>query len=120
MAALFIPTRQDIDDLKVGDLALNCWGKLAVVAEICCRKDDIGGKRFVLYYTRTSDTSTMSMSMKEGKLVRHANILCTSAETDAIERSMLTGIRNPCVLCGEDRADMSALIRVAAGIPHRC
>lgn len=86
----FIPSRNDIDALKVGDQAPNAFGRMAEVVEISCRKDDIEGKRFVLYYTRTSATSQMSMSMKEGRLVRHAGLHNTSAELDAIERDMLS------------------------------
>ena len=84
-----IPSRNDINALKVGDLAPNAFGSMAEVVEITCRRDDIEGKRFVLYYTRTSPTSQMSMSMKEGRLIRHAGLRRTSAELDAIERSML-------------------------------
>jgi hypothetical protein len=101
---LFIPTREYIDGLKVGDTALDCFGRLREVVEIVARKDDIDGRRFVMYYTSFGPGSTCSMSQKEGKLTRHAGIPYKSAKQDEIERMMLRGERftDICAMCGED------------------
>jgi hypothetical protein len=85
---LMLPTKDDVANLRVGDLAPNCFGALAEVTEICYRGVDVEGHAYVGYYTRTGPTSSMSMSMKEGELVRHAGLLQTSAELDSIERRM--------------------------------
>lgn len=44
-----VPTRNDILNLKVGDLAPYIFG-VGVVAEVYARRDDIHGKAFVCYY----------------------------------------------------------------------
>lgn len=85
---LMLPTLDDVVNLRVGDLAPNCFGALAEVTEIRYRGTDLHGKAFVGYYTRTGHTSSISMSMKQDELVRHAGLLQTSAELDAIERRM--------------------------------
>lgn len=91
----FIPTRNYIENLKVGDQALDCFGHMAKVVEISTRKNDVSGKLFVCYYTSDSDkgSSQTSMSMKEGELVRTVQLSCLhkSVELDSIERRM-TGI----------------------------
>ena len=87
---IFMPTREQVQSLKVGDFALDCFGKMREVVEVYAQKDDIIGRAFVCYYTKTSETSSTSMSMKEDEIVRTAD-LCNkykSAEIDAIERQM--------------------------------
>lgn len=88
---LFLPTRDQVNSLKVGDLALDCFGRWSTVVEITCRRDDIHGRRFVCFYTSFGPTSRISASMKEGELVR--TVATTgryrSVELDAIERRML-------------------------------
>ena len=85
---LILPSRDDVANLKIGDLAPDCWGRMAEVVEIAARKEDVSGKLFVLYYTRTGPTSRCSTSMKEDELIRHAGLLQSSAELAAIERRM--------------------------------
>jgi len=90
-AVYLLPTRAQIASLKVGDQALNCFGRMSEVVEIAARKDDIHGYLFVCYYTRDAGQSgSTSMSMKEGELVRTVALSCLhkSAELDAIERDM--------------------------------
>lgn len=80
------PTRAEIDALQVGQLAPDCFGRLAEVKSIYARSDDINGKRFVCYYTVFgSGGSTCSMSQKEGEVSRDAGTcrIGTSAEIDA-------------------------------------
>jgi hypothetical protein len=83
-----IPTREDIETLKVGDLAPDCFGRMNRVTEIFAQKDDINGRAFVCYYTAFGTSGSCSHSMKEGELLRTVatSNAYTSAELDAIER----------------------------------
>lgn len=62
------PTREDVQNLKVGDMALNPFGRYAEVKNIFAQKDDINGKAFVCYYTDYGPGSTISNSAKEGEV----------------------------------------------------
>ena len=87
-----IPSRKEIEGLKVGDSALNCFGRIARVVAIAARKEDIEGRLFVLYYTKLgSGSSSISMSQKEGRLTRTAYMSnrYTSAELDDLETSLI-------------------------------
>ena len=87
---LYIPTRSDIENLKEGDMALNCFGRKAeVVGEVTFTEGN--GKLFVFYNTKMSENSTCSMSMKEDELVRHvgASAKFNSHQLDLIEADML-------------------------------
>jgi hypothetical protein len=90
-AIYLVPSRKLISSLRVGDLALKCYGRYAKVVEITCCKEDIKGKLFVCYYTENGEGSSISMSMKEDELVRTVRLSClhTSAELDAIEKQLL-------------------------------
>ena len=91
---LYMPERSDIENLKVGDMALNCFGEFARVRSINCKKEDIEGKLFVLYYTQFADhTSAISMSLKEGELARTASASrhFTSDRLREIEKDMREG-----------------------------
>ncbi len=68
---LYIPTLHDIESLKVGDMAMDCFGKTNEVIRIEHKGKDINGKLFVCYHTYFSHATTISMSMKEDELVRH-------------------------------------------------
>lgn len=87
----FVPSRDDVANIRVGALALNCFGRLARVTTITALRNDIGGRLFCCYYTETgTGNGACSMSMKEGELVRSVHVSCrhTSAQIDAIERDM--------------------------------
>lgn len=88
--AYVIPTRDQVASLKVGDLALDCFGKMSRVTRIVCCKEDIHGKLFVIYYTQLGTTSSISGSYKEGELVRTVQLSNehTSSELCAIEREL--------------------------------
>ena len=86
---IHIPTRSEIQNLKVGDLALDCFGRMSEVVSIHAQKDDIHGKAFVCYYTALDSGATISHSEKQGKLTRTLP-LChqyTSRELDEIEEA---------------------------------
>ncbi len=60
------PTRQDIDNLKIGDYAPNCFGSFGKVVSITYRGIDIHGKAFVGYYVEWhGEDSSISESLKE-------------------------------------------------------
>ncbi len=84
-----IPTRQEIEDLKVGDEALGIfgWGR---VKEIFARDTDINGKKFVCAYLEYPSGLVMSQSLKEGELIRTGAVTGkhTSAEVQEIEDNM--------------------------------
>jgi hypothetical protein len=83
-----IPSREDIESLKVGDVSPDCFGRMSKVTEIFARKDDINGRAFVCYYTAFGASGSCSHRMKEGDLLRTVatSNAYTSAELDAIER----------------------------------
>jgi len=89
---LYIPTRGDIESLKEGDMALNCFGRKAEVVGEVIKVNDINGKLFAHYYTASaSGNGRISMSMKEDKLVRHVSTSAkfNSHQLDLIEADML-------------------------------
>lgn len=87
---LFVPTLEDVLNLKVGDDALDCFGKLSRVTEISYVGSDVQHQAYVGFYTATGPTSSMSGSYKVGDLVRTVAVtsLFTSNETDDIEKYM--------------------------------
>ena len=89
-----IPTRSDIESLKVGDMVINPFGKMAEVVEIFARGNDRSDRAYVCYYTAHGDNNgRMSHSMVERELVRTVPLTFkhTSAELDRIEREMNAG-----------------------------
>lgn len=87
---LVMPTRDQVLALKVGDLAVDAFGRMSKVIEITARSVDWKGRAYVCYYTRTTATGSMSMAMKAGELVRHAGTsrLYTSAQLDKLASEM--------------------------------
>ena len=85
---VFKPSRDYVQNLQVGDHTLNCFGKLAEVVSIHGRGNDLNGKAYVCFYTKMSETSSVSGSLKEGELVRTVG-LChkyTSRDLDTLEK----------------------------------
>lgn len=85
-----MPSEADVRELKIGDLAPDCFGRLSKVTEIFARDVDIHGDRFVCYYTEFGANGSMSHSMKEGELVRTVPLTAAlnSAECDQLESDM--------------------------------
>lgn len=112
-----MPTRQEVLDLQVGHMALDCFGNLAEVTEIYGRGDDIDGRAFVCYYTRLSANSTVSNSMKEGKIVRTTRLThrYKSAEIDAMEAQMRHVIANTHTLTCSCGAEFTVVGSFSAG-----
>jgi hypothetical protein len=90
---LFVPDREAIEGLRVGDPALDCFGRMAEVVEISYRGTTRDGRAYVGFYTRLGDHSTVSQSFVEGRLVRTVPLTgwFTSRELDEIEASLSGG-----------------------------
>jgi hypothetical protein len=87
----FVPTREFVQNLAVGDLAPNCFGRWNVVTSIFAQGDDIHGHAYVCYYTEFGANATMSHSLTEGELNRTVPMISRhdSHELDTIERNMV-------------------------------
>lgn len=91
-----VPELADVENLKVGDGAPNCFGGFARVTRIFARSVDKNGKAFVCYYAAMSERDTpengcgCSASMKVGELIRTVALsgVLTSAQCDEIEREL--------------------------------
>lgn len=82
------PTREEIENLKVGDLAPDYAGRPAPVTEIFGRGVDVDGRAFVCYYTASpTGNGSSSNAMTEDTVLRGTHVTChyTSAEIDTIE-----------------------------------
>lgn len=78
---IIMPTRKNIEDLKVGDVAPFVFGESKVV-EIHARREDVNGRLFVCYYVEWgANGGRMSASMKEGEIVR--TLAVTNAYTSS-------------------------------------
>ena len=91
---MLIPTKEIINNLKVGDAALSCFGEWEEVSDIFGRGLDIEGGSWVCFYTRSHNGLTVSHSYHESQLIRTVPLsgLHTSAELDKIEHQMLSQI----------------------------
>lgn len=93
----YLPKRDDIQNFSVGQWAVDCFGNLSTIVEIFGRGNDITGKAYICYYTQFSENSKISMSIKEGELVRTVP-LCNkfkSFELDAIEAYLVSREKQP-------------------------
>lgn len=87
-AEYFIPSEEWIQSLQEGDFVPDCFGQLNAITRIHARGVDISGRVYICFYTRFSETSTMSGSFKVGELHRTVGISGrhTSHELDQIEK----------------------------------
>jgi len=87
MPEIYIPTRSQIEALKEGDLAPDCFGNWRRVTRIYGRGADVKGKMYVCYYTEFGPTSSISNSLKEGEIHRTVTLTgkYTSHELDDLE-----------------------------------
>ena len=83
-----IPTREEIERLRVGSYVLDEFGKISQVVGISYTGKDEQGRYYVGFYTRLGEYGTLSGSYKEGRLVRTLPLsnAYTSAELDKLER----------------------------------
>jgi hypothetical protein len=85
-----MPTREDVESLRCGDFAPDCFGELRRVVEITECRQSIRGQWFVCYYTEFGKDARISQSMKENELVRTLAVtsVMTSAQCDRLEWEM--------------------------------
>lgn len=81
---IFKPTAEQIQNLKVGDKALNPYGEWDTVYEIYGRGQNVEGKWFVCFYTG-DNTSSISHSYQEGKIVRTLPVCNRFSSAELIE-----------------------------------
>jgi hypothetical protein len=85
----YIPTLEEVQQIQVGDVALDCFGSLKPVVEIYGRGQDGKDRTYVLFKTQFSDAgSTITGDMTEGVLARtvHLTKYFNSHELDLIEK----------------------------------
>jgi hypothetical protein len=81
------PTRSEIESLKEGDLAPDCFGNWRRVTRIYARGNDVNGKAYICYYTEFGTGASISNSLKEGEINRTVALTgkYTSHELDELE-----------------------------------
>ncbi|MGO9373009.1 MAG: hypothetical protein ACLQBD_13020, partial [Syntrophobacteraceae bacterium] len=79
----------DIEGLKEGELAPDCFGNWMPVTKIFAKGTDPAGRSYVCYYTQLGQHSSISNSLKEGRITRTVPLTAkfTSHELDTIERN---------------------------------
>ena len=84
-----MPTKADIENLKVGDLAPASFGPSKKVIEIIYRGTDVNGKAYVGYYVELSPTSSLSHSLQQDRISRDLSTTkaFSSHELDLIEEA---------------------------------
>jgi len=84
------PTREDVESLKVGDLAPDYAGRMLPVVSIYGCGENRNGRAFVCYYVAHGDNGgTVSDGLTEGAIHRDINITrANSAQIDAEERKL--------------------------------
>jgi hypothetical protein len=87
MPEIFIPTRAEIEALKEGDKAPDCFGHLRKITRIYSRGDDLNGRAYVCYYTEFGPGASISNSLKEAEINRTVALTgkYTSRELDELE-----------------------------------
>jgi hypothetical protein len=84
----FIGNREELENLSVGDLALDPYGKLAEVVQITAKDEDLEGRFFACYYVKHgAHGGSISMSQKEGTIARTVELTrhYSSHDLDKIE-----------------------------------
>jgi hypothetical protein len=93
MIEIYIPTRSEIEALKEGDLAPDCFGQWRRVTRIYARGDDVNGKAYVCFYTEFGQNASITNSLKEGEINRTVGLTAkyTSHELDLMEKRLSAG-----------------------------
>lgn len=93
MPDIYIPTRSEIETLKEGNLAPDCFGNWRRITRIYARDDDMKGRAYICYYTKFGPGATISNSLKAGKINRTVALTgqFTSHELDILEEKHCKG-----------------------------
>jgi len=88
---LYIPTRQDIESLKVGDMAMDCFGRMRPIISIRFQGNSADGQAYIGFSVEFGPHSTVSNVYREDELVRHVGTSAkfNSHQLDLIESDML-------------------------------
>ena len=102
--SVYFPTREDVQGLKLGDLAPNAFGKLARVTSISLQCDDLNGKAFACYAVQWGEHWTMTNSIKQDEIFRTVSLSLhfRSAEIDVAER-LAVSRQHPAARNGTER-----------------
>lgn len=89
MPEIYIPTRFEIEALKEGDLAPDCFGNWRLDTKIYARNDDINGQAYVCYYTEFGPGASISNALKESEINRTIALTAkySSRELDDLEKN---------------------------------
>lgn len=89
-----VPEASDVESLKVGDMAPDCFGGLQEVVCIDHKGVDITGRPFVAYTLKFHESSTISGSMKANSLQLAMDLtgIMNSDKCRVLEREMNGGI----------------------------
>jgi hypothetical protein len=92
---LMMPEKADCENLKVGDMAMDCFGATNEVVEIFgvghCQHPERLDNAYVCYYTALGpNNGRISHSMEEGQIIRTLETISkfTSQELNRIEYEM--------------------------------
>jgi hypothetical protein len=98
MPEIYIPTRSEIEALKEGDLAPDCFGNWKRVIRIYARGADVKGKMYVCYYTEFGPGASISNSLEEGEINRTVGLTgkYSSHELDILEKRLCAGTKGRC------------------------
>jgi hypothetical protein len=93
MIEIYIPKRSEIEALKEGDLAPDCFGCWRRITKIYAKGQDVNGKVYVCYYTEFGPGSSISNSLKEGEINRTVGLTgkYTSYQLDLMEKRLSAG-----------------------------
>lgn len=83
---IFKPSKQYVSSLKVGDTAIDCFGKPAKVLEIMYRGGGLNKDRYVCVTLEQGPTSSISESYRIGCL--HATVALSSKYSSAEIREL--------------------------------
>ena len=62
-------SREQIENLQVGDFVENCFGQMKMITSIHHKGFDVNGNFFVCFYQQFGETSQMSHSIKEDRKI---------------------------------------------------
>jgi len=87
------PTRQEIEALKVGDIAQDCFGNFVPVTSITYRGEDVNGKLFVGCYVKLgkSPAAQISCSFKEGEIDPTMPLIEAFSRVESIDFDRMPG-----------------------------
>lgn len=89
----FRPNKEWIENLQVGDMAIDVFGNISKVVEISFRGKDLNGREYVGYYTAhgVGTGSKISHSAKEGEIIPTLPLTSKYHRIDNVPGEIVTG-----------------------------